>query len=43
MAGSVRAAVVGLAEPAGAILQGLQNTPGLKLVGLANADRKSVV
>ncbi len=39
MAGSIRAAVIGLAEPGGTILDGLQSTTGLKLVGLADAER----
>ncbi len=40
MAKSIRAAIIGLAEPAGTILDGLENTAGLKLVGLADAERE---
>ncbi len=40
MAGSICAAVIGLAEPAGTILDGLRSTPGLKVVGLADAERE---
>ena len=40
MPGSIRAAVVGLNEPAGTILAGLGSTAGLKVVGLADADRE---
>ena len=40
MAGSIRAVVIGLAEPAQTILDALRSTPGLKLVGLADPERE---
>lgn len=40
MAASIRAAIIGLSRPAETILDGLQNSPGLKLVGVADAERK---
>ena len=38
MASSIRAALIGLAEPAWAILTGLRSISGLKLVGLADTN-----
>ena len=42
MASSIRAAVIGLTDPVWNILVGLQGTSGLKLVGLADADKERV-
>ena len=40
MAGNIRVAIIGLASPAQTILDGLRSAAGLKLVGLADAERE---